>query len=148
VVVAALLDAPRRRPNSVTWTSLLAAVVGGATLVCASVIVGVLLTASTFPVLVALVAAVQLGAGMLLVAGGARLAMGTSRRELVGGVVLLFATCGAYAWYAVTEVAGNLQDGPRAVAAYLAVAGAFALTGAVVLVLALHPAAKAHVRGS
>jgi hypothetical protein len=133
-VVAALLDAPGRRPDSVTWATLAIMAVGGGTLVCASVIGGVLFTGAAhgwFSVLVALVAVVQVSAGVLLLVGGARLAMGRSRREVAAGVVLLFVTCGAYASYALTS-----EDG-RAV---LLVAGGFAAAGAGVLFLALRPA--------
>jgi hypothetical protein len=96
---------------------------------------------------VALVALVQVSAGVLLVAGGVRLATGASRRELFAGVVLLFLTCGAYALYAVTVVAGNPQDGPDVAALFLAVDGGFALASAVVLYLGLRPTAKEFVSG-
>lgn len=145
----ALLDAPGR-PASVTWSALVSAGVGGATLVGASIIVTALLTSQGgwWSAVVALVALVQVGAGVLLVTGGVRLATGVSRRELFAGVVLLFLTCGAYALYAVTAVAGNPQDGPGVAALFLAVDGGFALASAVVLYLGLRPTAREFVSGS
>jgi hypothetical protein len=147
-MVMALLNA-LERPTSVTWSALLTMAVGGTTLVCSSIIIGALLSAFTVSglyVVVVLVALTQVSAGVLLVIGGLRLAMGSSRREVLVGVVLLFLTCGAYVLYTVTEVAGDPQDW-RLTPALLAIAGAFASAGAVVLYLTLRPAARAFVSG-
>jgi hypothetical protein len=136
----ALYDALGRRPASVMWTALLTMAVGGATLVCSSVLVTALVT--SWPGLVFWgVAVVQLGAGGLLVVGGVRLVMGSGRWETAAGAALLYLTCGAYVLYAMTEVAGNPQD-ERLVPALLTIAGAFAAAGTGVLVLAMRVAGR------
>jgi hypothetical protein len=93
---------------------LLAAVVGGGTVLGLVHLAAPLFEpagSDPFTAVVAVLAVVQLSAGVLLLVGAGRLSAGAGRRVLFAGGGLEFLVCAAYGWYAVDAVAGDPQDG-------------------------------------
>lgn len=134
-----LLDEQGLRPAAATGAATVAVVSGGATLVGAVLVV----TAVVAPGGVAWFApALQVAAAVLLIAGGARLAVGAGRGVLLGGIVAQFLTCAMHALYAVTVVADNPEDAGLT-PVLLAIAGVFAALDALALYLTLRPSTAA-----
>jgi hypothetical protein len=140
----AMLDSEGRRPVSATAAATLSVFVGGATLIGATIVVVAVLTWGEAPWGPAIVALVQVSAGVLLIVGGARLATGAGRGVLFWGIALELVTCAIHGWYAVTAVAAD-RDDAALVPVLLTIAGTFAVVTVVVLWLALRPAVVWHV---
>jgi hypothetical protein len=138
-----LLDSKGSRPESVTWAAMLGAAAGGATLVGTFFPAVMAMSANGVWFLVAMAAlvAVQASAGVLLIVGAARMALGLGRRLFVAGLALEFVTCAAHALNAVTLIASDPDDG-GIVGYLLAIAAGFAVVTAGSLVLMLRPSAR------
>lgn len=145
--MAGLLDAPAR-PAAVAWAATAGAVAGFGTLV-GSVFVGVVVVSSAgatwLTVAAVVVGVVQVTAGVLLVVGSARLAMGVGRGVLLAGLALEFPVCVAHGLNAAILVAGDPDEQTTVVVVFLGVAAGFAAVSACGLYLALRPTATAYV---
>jgi hypothetical protein len=143
----AVLDNQGHRPDSVTVSATLAAVVGGGTLL-GLVYLAVALFDSTASDLVTAIttvlAVVQVTAGVLLIVGAVRFSAGTGRTVLFAGAACEFLVCAVYGWYAVDAVAGDPQDG-QLLFLFLGLPCGVAATTAGSLFLALRPSATAYV---
>lgn len=137
--LGAVLDVEERRPAAVTLAAALAVLSGGATLVGATVVIGVVFTEGEVPWLPVAVAVIQVTTAALLVAGGARLSTGAGRGVLFCGIAAQFVTCGIHALYAVTVVAANPDEADQLVPVLLTISGSFAAVAVVTLCVALRP---------
>lgn len=140
----------RRKPDSVTVSATLAAVVGGATLLGLVYLAVPLFdpTASgQFTTIVWSLAVAQVSTGVLLLAGARRLWTGAGRGMLFAGIVMEFLVCAAYGWYAVAAVAGDPQDGGMFFLFFGVPCGVAVMTAAS-LRLTLRPSARAYVSSS
>jgi hypothetical protein len=111
---SAVPDRQGRRPGSVTVSAVLAAGVGGGTLLGLTYLAAPLFDptgSDLFTAIVAVLAVVQLSAGVLLCVGAGQFSAGAGRETLFAGGGLEFLVCAAYGWYAVDAVAGDPQDG-------------------------------------
>lgn len=134
----AVLDVEERRPAPATAAVTLSVVAGGATLVGATIVVIAVFAWGAPPWGPAVAALVQVSAGILLIAGGSRLATGVGRGVLLWGIALEFVTCAIHAWYAVTVVAADAEDAALA-PVLLTIAGVFAAVTTVTLYATLRP---------
>jgi len=140
---SAVLDPQVRRPGSVTVAAVLAAVIGGGTLLGLVLLAAALFEpagSDLFTAIAAVLAVVQVSAGVLLLVGAGRLLTGAGRGMLLAGGALEFLVCAAYGWYAVAAVAGDPQDGGLFIV-LLGVPCGVAVMTASSLLLALRPSA-------
>lgn len=143
----AVRDAQADRPDSVTVSVTLAAVVGSGTLFGLVYLVVPFVDptgSDQFAAVVLVLALVQVITGVLLLVGARRFAVGEGRGTLLAGGALEFLVCAAYGWYAVTAVAGDPADGGVFFLFFALPCGAAAMT-ACSLFLALRPSATAYV---
>lgn len=143
----AVADTQRHKPDSVTVSATLAAVVGGGTLLGLVYLAVPLFdpTASGQVTAIAwLLAVAQVSTGVLLLDGARRLFTGAGRGMLFAGIAMEFPVCAAYGWYAVAAVAGDPQDG-GVFFIFFGVPCGVAVTTAASLSLALRPSATAYV---
>lgn len=143
----AVLDNQGHRPDPVTVSATLAAVVGGGTLLGLFYLAVALFDSTTSDLVTAIttvLAVVQVTAGVLLVVGAVRFSTGAGRTVLFAGAACEFLVCAVYGWYAVEAIAGDPQDG-RLLFLFLGLPCAVAATTAGSLFLALRPSATAYV---
>ena len=144
---SAVVDSPGRRPDSVTVSAALATAVGEGTLL-GLVYLAVPLFDPTgsdlFTAIAAVLAVVQVSAGVLLFVAAGRFSTGAGRGMLFAAGALEFLVCAAYGWYAVEAVAGDPQDGGLFIVFFGLPCGVAVMT-ACSLLLALRPSATAYV---
>lgn len=144
---SAVFNTQGRRPDSVTVSAALAAVVGGGTLFGLFYLAAPLLNPTVpdqFTVIVIVLAVVQIVTGVLLFVGAGRFSTGAGRGMLFTGSALEFLVCAVYGWYAVEAVAGDLQDGGLFFV-YFGIPCTAAVMTAGSVFLALRPSATAYV---
>ena len=142
-----VLGTQRRRPDSVTVSVTLAAVVGGGTVVGLAYLAVPLFDptgSDRFTVIVSVLAVVQVLTAALLFLGAQRFSTGAGRGTLFAGGALEFVVCAVYGWYAVAAVADDPQDGGLFFV-FFGVPCAVAAVTAASLLLALLPSATAYV---
>lgn len=143
----AVLDRQGHKPELVTLSVTLAALVGGGTLFGLVYLAAPVFdpTASDrFTAIVIGLAVVQVITGVLLLVGARRFSTGAGRRTLLAGGALEFLVCAVYGWYAVTAVAGDPQDGGVFFVFFGVPCGAAVMTASSLL-LALRPSATAYL---
>jgi hypothetical protein len=142
-----VLDTQGHRPDSVTVSAAMAAMVGSGTLLGLVYLAAPLFDptgSDLITTIVIAIAVVQVITGVLLLGGAKRFSTGAGRGMLLVGGALEFLVCAVYGWYAVAEIAGDPQDGGLFLVFFGVPCGVAVMTAAC-LFLALRPSATAYV---
>jgi hypothetical protein len=142
-----VLDTRGHRPESVTVSAVMAAIIGGGDLfglVYLAIPMFDPTGSDLTTVIVTALAVVQAITCVLLFVGARRFSTGEGRGMLLVGGALEFLLCAVYGWYAVAEIAGDPQDG-GVFFVFFGVPCGVAVMTAGCLFLALLPSATAYV---